>query len=255
MEEADAALRPDRAHAPRPHPGARARPADLKARARARRHARGRLPPPHRRQLAAPRRETCAMSVHPPHRQPPRLTAAGRLGQPGPPAARRGSATLCLVELQKLRHDRTELLTRAIQPALWLVIFGETFTRLHAIPTGNVPVPRLPRARHPRPVGAVHRDLLRHPDHLGARRGRARQAAGHADAAGRARHRQGVRGGHAGARAGRRRARARAAARRGADARTRCSWLGVVVVVLLGAAFFSLPVDDDRRAWCCRATG
>ena len=25
-------------------------------------------------------------------------------------------ATFCLVELQKLRHDRTELLTRAIQP-------------------------------------------------------------------------------------------------------------------------------------------
>ena len=47
--------------------------------------------------------------------------------------------TMCLVELQKLRHDRTELVTRAIQPALWLLIFGETFTRLRAIPTGNVP--------------------------------------------------------------------------------------------------------------------
>jgi ABC-2 type transport system permease protein len=46
---------------------------------------------------------------------------------------------MCLVELQKLRHDRTELLTRAIQPALWLVIFGETFTRIRAIPTGPVP--------------------------------------------------------------------------------------------------------------------
>jgi ABC-2 type transport system permease protein len=46
---------------------------------------------------------------------------------------------LCLVELQKLRHERSELYTRAIQPALWLVIFGETFTRLRAIPTGNVP--------------------------------------------------------------------------------------------------------------------
>jgi ABC-2 type transport system permease protein len=46
---------------------------------------------------------------------------------------------LCLAELQKLRHDRTELLTRAIQPALWLLIFGETFTRVHAIPTGKIP--------------------------------------------------------------------------------------------------------------------
>ncbi|GIH14229.1 ABC transporter permease [Rugosimonospora africana] len=47
--------------------------------------------------------------------------------------------TFCLVELQKLRHDRSELITRAIQPILWLVIFGETFTRIRAIPTGNVP--------------------------------------------------------------------------------------------------------------------
>jgi ABC-2 type transport system permease protein len=48
-------------------------------------------------------------------------------------------AALCLVELQKLRHDRSELVTRAIQPALWLLIFGETFTRIRAIPTGTVP--------------------------------------------------------------------------------------------------------------------
>jgi ABC-2 type transport system permease protein len=47
--------------------------------------------------------------------------------------------TFCLVELQKLRHDRTEIFTRAVQPVLWLLIFGETFNRLHAIPTGNVP--------------------------------------------------------------------------------------------------------------------
>ena len=47
--------------------------------------------------------------------------------------------TFCLVELQKLRHDRTELVTRAIQPILWLVIFGETFSRIRAIPTGGVP--------------------------------------------------------------------------------------------------------------------
>jgi ABC-2 type transport system permease protein len=43
--------------------------------------------------------------------------------------------TLCWVELRKIRHDRTELYTRAIQPALWLIIYGEVFTRLHAIPT------------------------------------------------------------------------------------------------------------------------
>jgi ABC-2 type transport system permease protein len=46
---------------------------------------------------------------------------------------------MCLVELQKMRRDRTELITRAVQPTLWLVIFGTTFTRLRAIPTGDVP--------------------------------------------------------------------------------------------------------------------
>jgi len=46
---------------------------------------------------------------------------------------------LCVVELQKLSHDRSELLTRAVQPALWLIVFGVTFTKLHAIPTGGVP--------------------------------------------------------------------------------------------------------------------
>ncbi len=46
---------------------------------------------------------------------------------------------MCAVELQKLRHDRTELYTRAVQPALWLLVFGETFTRIRAIPTGGIP--------------------------------------------------------------------------------------------------------------------
>lgn len=44
-----------------------------------------------------------------------------------------------LVELQKLSHDRTELVTRMVQPALWLLIFGQTFSRLHVIDTGGVP--------------------------------------------------------------------------------------------------------------------
>jgi ABC-2 type transport system permease protein len=43
------------------------------------------------------------------------------------------------MEVRKLRHDPTELLTRAVQPALWLLIFGEVFTRTHAIPTGGLP--------------------------------------------------------------------------------------------------------------------
>jgi ABC-2 type transport system permease protein len=46
---------------------------------------------------------------------------------------------LCIVELQKIRHDRSEIYSRAIQPLLWLAVYGETFTKIHAIPTGNTP--------------------------------------------------------------------------------------------------------------------
>jgi ABC-2 type transport system permease protein len=48
-------------------------------------------------------------------------------------------ATFCLVELRRIRHDRSELYTRAIQPTLWLLVFGETLSHLHAVPTGGVP--------------------------------------------------------------------------------------------------------------------
>ncbi|HUO67111.1 MAG TPA: ABC transporter permease [Gammaproteobacteria bacterium] len=40
------------------------------------------------------------------------------------------------MEVRKLRHDPMELLTRAIQPLLWLLVFGQVFGRLHALPTG-----------------------------------------------------------------------------------------------------------------------
>ena len=42
-------------------------------------------------------------------------------------------------ELRKLRHDFTELITRALQPALWLLVFGEVFSRSGAMHTGNIP--------------------------------------------------------------------------------------------------------------------
>src|ERR1019366_2888172 len=38
-----------------------------------------------------------------------------------------------------LRHDFTELITRALQPALWLLIFGPVFPRSGAMHTGAVP--------------------------------------------------------------------------------------------------------------------
>lgn len=50
----------------------------------------------------------------------------------------RDTFALADVELRKLRRDPTELLTRAIQPALWLLVFGQVFARLKAIPTGRL---------------------------------------------------------------------------------------------------------------------
>ena len=48
------------------------------------------------------------------------------------------TAALGLVELQKLRSDNTELVTRMVQPVLWLLIFGQIFSRIRAIPTGDL---------------------------------------------------------------------------------------------------------------------
>ncbi|ANW20135.1 ABC transporter permease [Streptomyces clavuligerus] len=69
----------------------------------------------------------------------PGLLLSAPRARPGWAALPSRIAALCTVELQKLRHDRTEIYTRAVQPALWLLIFGETFTRIRAIPTGPVP--------------------------------------------------------------------------------------------------------------------
>jgi ABC-2 type transport system permease protein len=48
------------------------------------------------------------------------------------------SYVLAETEVRKLLHDPTELITRAIQPILWLGIFGEALSKTHAIPTGDV---------------------------------------------------------------------------------------------------------------------
>ena len=46
--------------------------------------------------------------------------------------------TIAEFEARKLRHDSTELITRAVQPALWLLVFGEVMARIRAIPTGTL---------------------------------------------------------------------------------------------------------------------
>lgn len=42
-------------------------------------------------------------------------------------------------DIRKLIHDPVELLTRMVQPVLWLTIFGQVFAHTRAIPTGGVP--------------------------------------------------------------------------------------------------------------------
>jgi len=42
-------------------------------------------------------------------------------------------------EAQKLFHDPLELLTRAVQPVLWLMLFGEVMARVRGVAPGNLP--------------------------------------------------------------------------------------------------------------------
>ncbi|MDO8692026.1 MAG: ABC transporter permease [Dehalococcoidia bacterium] len=46
-------------------------------------------------------------------------------------------ATITEFELRKLRHDYSQVFMRVIQPALWLLIFGEVFSKIRVLPNGN----------------------------------------------------------------------------------------------------------------------
>ncbi len=46
--------------------------------------------------------------------------------------------TIAEADWRKLRHDPVELLVRAVQPALWLVVFGQVFGHIRGIPTGAI---------------------------------------------------------------------------------------------------------------------
>ncbi len=48
------------------------------------------------------------------------------------------TASIVEMDVRKLRHDPVELITRAVQPALWLLVFGVVFSQLRAIPTGDL---------------------------------------------------------------------------------------------------------------------
>lgn len=48
------------------------------------------------------------------------------------------SLVVAHAEVLKLRHDPTELVTRAVQPVLWLIVFGQVMAKIHGIPTGSL---------------------------------------------------------------------------------------------------------------------
>jgi len=74
------------------------------------------------------------------------LADADSRAVPGVPNGRLAAATqfvektlaIAAMEVRKLRHDPMELVTRAIQPLLWLLVFGQVFGRLRALPTGEL---------------------------------------------------------------------------------------------------------------------
>jgi ABC-2 type transport system permease protein len=60
--------------------------------------------------------------------------------EPGPIARYVEDAlTVTRAELLKIRHDPVEIATRASQPLLWLLVFGQVLSQTRAIPTGSIP--------------------------------------------------------------------------------------------------------------------
>ena len=68
--------------------------------------------------------------------------ASGRLARPpalsSPPAMRMlaGAHAMARAELQKLRHDHLDLITRSVQPLLWLFVFGTALRHNRALAAG-----------------------------------------------------------------------------------------------------------------------
>jgi len=90
-------------------------------------------------------------------------------GRPGPLAScapRSPDQRMCLVELQKLRHDRNRAGHQGgAADALAAGVRDRCSPESTPSPRRHA-VPGLPGPRDPGPVRAVHCDLLRHPDHL-----------------------------------------------------------------------------------------
>jgi ABC-2 type transport system permease protein len=49
-----------------------------------------------------------------------------------------GTLAMAQAELRKLRHDHLDIITRSVQPLLWLFIFGSALSRDHALTIGRL---------------------------------------------------------------------------------------------------------------------
>src|SRR5258707_10705580 len=88
--------------------------------------------------------------------------------QGGALAFLRKTLTIAELEVRKLRHDPSDIIMRTVQPALWLLVFGETFSRIHVIATGHQSYLQFLCAGHPGAEHPLSLDLLWHPNHLGS---------------------------------------------------------------------------------------
>jgi len=49
-----------------------------------------------------------------------------------------GTAAMAQAELRKLHHDHLDIVTRSVQPLLWLFVFGTALGHTHAFPIGDL---------------------------------------------------------------------------------------------------------------------
>jgi ABC-2 type transport system permease protein len=78
--------------------------------------------------MSAPSAASPAVSA-----DPPRALSAGPLTR-----AASGTVAMAQAEMRKLRHDHLDIVTRSVQPLLWLFIFGTALSHSHALSDGNV---------------------------------------------------------------------------------------------------------------------
>ena len=67
-----------------------------------------------------------------------RGTAAGFAGASALARLAGGSYAMAQAELRKLRHDHIDIITRSVQPLLWLFIFGTALRHNHALSAGTL---------------------------------------------------------------------------------------------------------------------